>query len=185
MLVFILIMSSIAWLRRRRLPPEDRFGLDFRFSLSSLSRYWAAQKRLDKVLAGILVVAILAAVGTLAYVVATPRVGEKYTEFYILGANGKAADYPRELASGQSGRVTVGIINHEQTTTLYRVEIAIDGQKVNDIAPFNLADEEKREQPVAFKPGSVGTAQKLEFLLYKGDGSEPSDTLHIWIDVKP
>ena len=37
---------------------------------------------------------IVAAIGTLIYVISTPKVGEKFTEFYILGEGGKAEGYP-------------------------------------------------------------------------------------------
>ena len=62
----------------------------------------------DKMLSTILVVAILGALGTLGYVVATTKVGEKFTQFYILGQEGEAADYPQELRIGEVGKVVVG-----------------------------------------------------------------------------
>ena len=47
------------------------------------------------------IIAILGAPGVLGYVIATPTAGEKSTEFYIVGTEGKAADYPRELVVGE------------------------------------------------------------------------------------
>jgi len=47
------------------------------------------------------------------YVIAVPKVGERFTEFYILGLNGKAMDYPSELKLGEGGKVIVGIANRE------------------------------------------------------------------------
>ena len=38
-----------------------------------------------------------------AYVIITPKEGEKFTEFYILGPNGTASDYPTELKVGEEG----------------------------------------------------------------------------------
>jgi len=55
-------------------------------------------------------VAILGAIGTLGYVIATPKVGERFTEVYVLGLESKAIDYPRELKVGEEGRVIVSII---------------------------------------------------------------------------
>lgn len=49
----------------------------------------------DKALSIILVVSMLGAIGTMAFVIATPKVGERFTEFYIL-------DYPTELRMGMS-----------------------------------------------------------------------------------
>lgn len=48
---------------------------------------------------------ILGAIGTLAYVIITPKAGERFTEFYILGLEGKADNYPDELTVGEEGRV--------------------------------------------------------------------------------
>ncbi len=54
----------------------------------------------DRTLSIILMLTILGALGMLGYAIASPRVGERFTEFYIKGLEGKAADYPEELAVG-------------------------------------------------------------------------------------
>ena len=49
----------------------------------------------------------MGALGALGYVIATPRVGKGFTEFYILGLSGRAADYPQDglsHSSEQAGR---------------------------------------------------------------------------------
>jgi len=132
----------------------------------------------------ILAVAVVAAIGTLGYVMATPEVGEKYTEFYILGVNGKAENYPKELSLGKEGRVILGLVNHEQKSEVYRVEVVIDGGKFKTIDPISLKVEEKWEQEVSFKLDSAGLNKKVEFLLYKEAASVPLSTLHLWVDVK-
>jgi uncharacterized membrane protein len=53
----------------------------------------------------------------------TPKQGEKFTEFYILGSEGKAADYPTKLRVGQNGTIIIGIANHEYRTVKYTIEI--------------------------------------------------------------
>ena len=68
----------------------------------------------DKALSIILVIVILGALGALGYAIARPHAGERFTEFYIEGLKGKAADYPEELVVGGEGKVIVGIINREQ-----------------------------------------------------------------------
>ncbi len=78
-------MSIIAWLRQRRLPEEERFDIEFQLKIPS----WGISAR-DKALSITLVLAILGALGMVGYVMATPKVGERLTEFYILGQEGKA-----------------------------------------------------------------------------------------------
>ncbi|WP_297477086.1 DUF1616 domain-containing protein [Thermococcus sp.] len=83
---------------------------------------WERSSRLDRALTVILIVAILVSVGTLGYVVSHPKPGEAFTEFYILGPNGKAEDYPTNLAVGQNGTVIIGIVNHEHRNVTYYVQ---------------------------------------------------------------
>jgi len=46
-------------------------------------------------------------------VVAAPKAGEHFTEFYVLGVEGETDNYPSELVVGQEATVTLGIVNHE------------------------------------------------------------------------
>ncbi|HCP60766.1 MAG TPA: hypothetical protein DIT43_04380 [Dehalococcoidia bacterium] len=137
----------------------------------------------DKVLSVVLVVAILGALGTLGYVIAAPKVGERFTEFYILGMEGKAADYPRELAVGERAEVIVGIVNHEDEVVSYRVEVRIGGVGNDELGPVVLEYEQEWEGAVSFAPDKAGDNQKVEFVLYKGEEVEPYLMLHLWIDV--
>lgn len=132
----------------------------------------------------ILVLAIVGALGMLGYAIASPKAGEKFTEFYILGLDGKAIDYPEELIVGEEGKVKVGIINREQETATYWVEVAIEGAKSNEVGIVTLEDGEKWEGVVGFAPDRVGDNQKVEFLLYKQGWNGVYQRLHLWVDVK-
>jgi uncharacterized membrane protein len=182
-LCFILIMSGLALYRRRSLPPEERFEPNFRSSFSRLALSMKGQRLGEGVLAVLLVIAICGAIGGIVYAVNSPKVGEKFTEFYILDAEGNAANYPKEIALGNEGKVIVGIVNHEQETMTYGVEIDIDGNKVSDTGSIPLDNEAKWEHEVSFAPTRTGANQKIEFLLYKGQGSEPYQRLYLWVDV--
>jgi len=140
--------------------------------------YW------DRMLTITLVVAILGALGLLGYVIATPKAGETFTEFYILGQEGKAADYPKELKVGDEGRVIVGVVNHEGKGISYRVKVVINGKGNAEVGPVVLVHEQKWEGEVSFVPEAAGENQRVEFLLYKDDEVEPCLKLHLWMDVK-
>ena len=71
----------------------------------------------------LLVIAILSSVVALTYVVAFPREGEKFTEFYILGPGHNASGYPHNLTVGQNASVYVGINNHEGRQVHYFVQV--------------------------------------------------------------
>jgi len=107
------------------------------------------------------VLTILGALGTIGYVIATPEVEERFTEFYIVGVEGagvegKPRDYPRELVVGDEGRVMVGIVNHEHETVTYQIEVRIDGVKNNEVDRIVLEHGEKWEEIVRFSLGTLG-----------------------------
>lgn len=184
LLLFIAIMVIIAWYRRKRLPPDERFEIKFGLPFTSLSRSWTSQRQLNKLLSILLAIAIIGAVGILIYSVAVPRVGERFTEFYLLNPGGKAENYPHELVQGEEGRIIIRIVNREHETTGYKIELTINGQRVKEIGPITLDNEEKWEQEEVFIAAIAGPNQKVEFLLYKGTDTESYQRLHLWIDVK-
>ena len=137
----------------------------------------------DRVLSVVLVLAILGALGALGYSVANPAVAERFTEFYILGAGGEAKNYTAELVVGKEARQLVGIINQEQETVTYRLEVITDGVKNNEVEPITLEHNEKWENTVSFTPTHTGTNQKVEFSLYKQGQNQVYESLHLWVNV--
>ncbi|MFC1992225.1 DUF1616 domain-containing protein [Chloroflexota bacterium] len=178
--IFIVITSVVAWHRQRRLAQEERFRVHFNLNLPT----WRRQGLIDKILLGILVAAILGAVGTLIYVIATPRVGEKFTEFYMLGLDGKTIAYPTELKVWEEGSVRIGIINREHEIVSYQLKVRVDGIGNNQMDPIELRHDEKWEEAVSFTPDRAGENQKVEFLLYNNEDTEPYLKLHLWVNTK-
>ncbi len=176
---FIFVMSIIAWTRRERSGKQQRF--DLRFQLGGLG--WG-RTVWDKVLSVVLVISILVVLGSLGYTIARPKAGEKFTEFYVLGAGGKAADYPWELAKGEGGKVVVGIVNHEHHEVRYHVEITLAGTPIGELGPVLLEPEQKWEREVDITPVTAGENQKVEFLLFKEGEEKPCGLLYLWLDVK-
>ena len=134
----------------------------------------------DKLLSVVLLIAML---GALGYFLAIPKVGERFTEFYILGTGGKVADYPEELVVGQEEQFIVGILNHEHETVSYRVGIVVSGVKEVEVGPVVLEHEKKWEGGLSFVPVTVAENQKVEFLLYKQGQTGVYQSLHLWVDV--
>lgn len=176
---FILAVSIIAWVRRRRVEEEERFVLEFQLRMPG----WAGSAG-DKALLVISVIALAGVLGMLGYVIAQPKVGERFTEFYILGVDGEAADYPGELMVGEVGKVIVGIINQEHEAVDYRVEVRIDGMKNNEVGPVVLEHEQRWEGEVSFVPTVSGGNEKVEFWLYQNGEAEPClEPLQLWLSV--
>jgi uncharacterized membrane protein len=136
----------------------------------------------SKMILAILVAVILGVTGTAGCAMSQTR--EKFTEFYILGSEGKATDYPDELKVGEEGTVTVVIINREQETVNYWLEVRIDGVIDNERGPIELVHDQKWEEITGFTPDRDGDNQQVEFLLYKNGQNESYLGLHLWIDVE-
>jgi uncharacterized membrane protein len=137
-----------------------------------------------RLLSIILALAVLGGLGSLGYVMANPKVEEKFTEFYILGLEGRASGYPEKLSVGEKGEVIVGIINREQEVDTYWVEVTIDGVKNTELKPVTLGNAERREEIISFTPNKAGDNQKVEFLLYQQGRDGVYQKLHLWVDVQ-
>jgi len=84
---------------------------------------WENSSKLDKTLTIILIITIITSIGTLSYVITHPKPEEAFTEFYILGPNGKASNYPTNLTVGQNATIIIGIVNHEHKNVTYYIQI--------------------------------------------------------------
>ena len=126
-----------------------------------------------KILIAILVVVIVTALGYLGYIIASPKPGEKFTEFFILNREGEAANYPGQVVSGESVDIVIGIVNHEYKPTSYRVGIrgySIDNEEMRI---DELAHGERFQEMVSLVPQFAGEEQEVEFWLYKNGELEP------------
>jgi uncharacterized membrane protein len=179
--VFIVVAATFALCRRYGLADEERGNIRWNFKFP----FGKNRSVTDRVIFGILMLAILGAAVAMIYAYAYPGEGEKFTEFYILGPGGIAADYASELTVGEEGSVIIGIINREHETASYRVMVTIDGRENGNMGTVILADGEKWEEQMSYIPDRAGDNQKLEFYLYKNENTEPYlKPLRLWLKVK-
>ena len=186
-----------AYWRRMQLPAERRLSLTVDLGVPDWKEYTA----LDKALTVALVASIVVAGGTLAYVILTPRPGETFTEFYILGPGGNASGYPRNLTVNETAGVILGIANHEGASVNYTVRVDLVGVVIvyNASAGFNetvpvsnttwtwrnvtVANGANWTEPYAFSIPKAGL-WKVQFLLFKdGDLSAAYRRLQIYVTV--
>lgn len=163
--------------------------------------------RVDRILSIALFAVLFVVVGVTVAIIVVPYEGEPFTEFYILGPKGKAADYPTEFMAGTPQTVIIGIGNHEHRDVTYTVEtFAIesrfdDGTDQPVIVSATLLDRysvtvphnQTVEQPYTFRVRDPNV-NRIEFLLFK-DGAPPADLpasdhiaasyrdLHLWLLV--
>jgi uncharacterized membrane protein len=131
--LLIFIVGILAIYRWVHTPPDTRYILKINISLPK------HETRLDKVLTIVLVSCIIFAAGLTIFVILTPKQGEHFTEFYILGPNHLASDYPTNLTLGENATVILGIINHENTLMNYTIEVWLSNQTTvfNNISNMN------------------------------------------------
>lgn len=181
--IFTLAMVTIAFLRRRRLPDKEKFFVPFGEFTRNIRTSFKGESRTERILSIILIISIVLAIATTAYVIVKPKEGEKFTEFYILGPDGKASNYPTNLTTGQNGSLIMGVVNHEYTTTDYLLVIKVNNNTLKN-QTLTLSSGEKVEIPYNFTAGTTGQ-KKMEFLLYKlPDNATAYRSLHLWLNVK-
>jgi len=175
---FILAASIVAWYRRSHLDSGERYSV----ALALPEVNWRGMGRTDRLLTLALTASIIFAMGTLIYVVATPKKGEQFTEFYILGMGGMAEGYPTTLRTSEGAGLIVGVVNHEGAPVEYTVQARLDGDPAavrleaesgsarqagaHSFIVGPLDDEAEWEHPVTVTALAPGENLKLEFLLF-------------------
>jgi uncharacterized membrane protein len=178
--LFIVVFSTVALLLRRQLPEDEQFVLAVDVDMKD---WWSAQDQAGRILYGVLAVALLVAVGAALAIVLLPNPTERFTEFYVLGPEGLAENYPREAVAGESISLAVGIANREGVRAEYRIEVRTEEQQIGAAGPIALEDRKVWEGPVQYALPQVGEDQEMLLLLYRDRDSEPYRTLRLWINV--
>lgn len=122
--------------------------------------------KIDRYLSYIIIaVLIIASIGVISIII-NPTPNERFTEFYILGADGKAGNYPTNITLNENGTVVIGLVNHEGVPTNYQLLVKLNNSTLKQ-ETFQLQNNEKKEIYFTFKVNQTGNNQKLEFYLFK------------------
>ncbi|MBA2869068.1 DUF1616 domain-containing protein [Methanococcus maripaludis] len=160
---------------------------------------WKTSSKLDKFLTVILIITVLLSIFTLGYVISAPKQNEKFTEFYLLGSEGKAYDYPTNVFVNEKNEIIIGLVNHEGKSVNYSIEVWFVNltydTKINqtNISNMHLMDEinvtldnravnidenwtKQWESNYTFSVGTSGNWQQW-YLLFKNTDNEEFETL--------
>ena len=211
LVIFTVSMIVITLFRRAALPSDERFSVPFRSIVNNAKGEFfpPSGSRLDRVLSMVLLIAIVAAIGTTIYVIAVPKEGEKFTEFYILGEKKMAADYPDRLFTGTAYLMYIGVGNHEYRNVTYTIETYLAQVDFNettnsstisrmdplDTFKVTLPHNSTEVMPYSVTAPSTGY-NRVEFLLFNetvpGKSVNGMDRinasyrdLHLWVTVRP
>ena len=145
-----------------------------------------SNRRLFQIFSVALIIVLLG-----AWVSLTPVSDRFMTEFYILGPEGKIADYPYQVELGDEVKVNVGLINREKNELNYHYEVWVANnlnpnrrQRLLKSASFVLRPGEKLEFPVSWYMPWVGEDQIVELFLFSKNDPEPYRRLRMWINVQ-
>lgn len=209
LVLFTLIMMIITLYRRARLSDEEKFAVPFEMVKPALKEelFPKGQGKFDKALSIILIAAVIVAAVTTVFVIAFPKDGEKFTEFYILGEDKMADDYPEKFSVNSQQFVWIGIGNHEYRDVTYTVETlllnaewdsATNSSVIHASMPLDrfevsVLDNTTYLEKYYFSVPYTGY-NRLEFLLYNETVPSASASaeekiessyrdLHLWIKV--
>jgi uncharacterized membrane protein len=185
--VIALCMAVSVW-RRSQLPRAEAYPPSGtwqpRTGRKSLS---VSERRIYKLLAAAMLLFSILAI----WVFLVPSPDEYMTEFYILGPNGVAENYPYQVELQDEVSVTLGIANREQRETSYRVEVWVEdpsnpGRRslVHQSGPFRLKPSEVNQGTLSWHMPWAGDDQKVELLLFSNNELKPSHLLRMWVNVR-
>lgn len=202
---FVMAASAVGIARRMGPSRKGRFVVELDLALPR----WPAG-RAGRSVSIFLVVSIVVALGAVGYVSTGLTAREPFTEFYVLGPDGRAQDYPTGFVmengqvaavaygaggdvAGQWGIVILGITNQEGVESAYSLAIRISGQPasfvydgavVDQVQGIRLGQGEKWERQIGFAPQLAGDGQKVEFLLSRGEESAARKSLSLWVNAR-
>jgi uncharacterized membrane protein len=177
--IIIMLLLLITFIQRWRYGTES-----YSFSIGDIRSFFNILKSketqtgpeydpaLEKMLIKTMIIAILIVSAMLIYAKWTNE-PEKFTALYILGANGKAEDYPTQVSVGEPSTILVGIENYEYAPVNYTLLVKL-GEITLTKEDIHLEHEKKWVNNVTFIPQmtssiafSGANKSKLEFQLLK------------------
>ena len=172
--LFLLLLTVIT----RTLTPEDkRYFVDYQGFIESLRADDEKMGDIERMLFIALIGSIIIASSMLIYAKLTFE-DEEFSALYILGPDGKAEGYQKDLYIGEPSTITVGVENYEHAATDYTLQVKL-GTGVLETRKITLAHKEKWLEDITFVPDRTGDRLKLEFVLYKDRRSYRS--VHLWV----
>jgi len=194
--LFTWLMIVIAHYRRAILPYEERFRMPFSaISGKILNELFPPnESRVNRVLSFILVLVVIVTILTTAFVIAFPKEGERFSEFYILGEKQRSADYPENIIAGHPYPLYIGVGNHEHRNVTYTIETwtlrtefdtmtnttSIQSMNLLDRQSLVLSHNENKTIPTILFVNNTGD-NRVEFILFNetvpGPGVSGSDRI--------
>ena len=205
------VMVLFAHYQRAVLPREERFRVSFSAIAGRIRGEFLPQgeKGVNRFLSVVLTIIILVVIITTVYVIVAPKEGaERFSEFYILGEEQTAADYPDIISPGENYPMYIAVGNHEYRSINYTIETwatntefdtmtnssTIVEMDPNDRLSLTLSHNETKILPFNLFVSKSGY-NRMEFLLFNESVPGPDVTgsdrinasyrdLHLWVNTR-
>ena len=128
----VISLILITWLlvlfahyQRAVLPVEERYRVSFPAIIGRIRQEFLpkGEKGVDRFLSVVLTLIILVVIVSTIYVIVAQKEGaERFSEFYILGEEQTASDYPEIVSPAENYPMYIGIGNYEYRTMNYTIE---------------------------------------------------------------
>jgi uncharacterized membrane protein len=186
--VFTLLCSIVASVRRYRLPRERRFAINWPdWHHIRLKAARLGGTRFDRTLSVVLIIAIITSVAVTSYAVVMPKPNEHFTEFYLLGTNDTLSNYTTQYKVGVPTPVTVVIVNHEKTDVTYDLVVTANNSTQREIIyseQVMIPSGQQWEKSIDLVLNHPSDNALLDFALYANQTTtNPYRDVHLWVNV--
>ena len=186
--VFTLLCSIVASVRRYRLPRERRFAINWPdWHHIRLKAARLGGTRFDRTLSVVLIIAIITPVAVTSYAVVMPKPNEHFTEFYLLGTNDTLSNYTTQYKVGVPTPVTVVIVNHEKTDVTYDLVVTANNSTQREIIyseQVMILSGQQWEKSIDLVLNHPSDNALLDFALYANQTTtNPYRDVHLWVNV--
>lgn len=181
--IYTIILVIATVYSRNRFPENIQFSIQFN-KISEIINNEIPKNKMDLILTITIMLTIILAISGIIYIITTPKMGEKFTEFYILGNSGNAENYSTELKLNSTTTLLTGVVNHEYSVVNYTIQIVLD-EDILSTEKLVLKHNEIWQNNISFIPDKVGVDKKLELFLFKENNfTIPYRRLHLWTNIK-
>lgn len=179
--IYTIVLVFATIYKRRELSEDVQFSIQLDGIFNAINDGLRPKNRSDLVVTIILIFTMMLAIGMMYHAIVTPKVGEKFTEFYVLNSSGKTYNHS-DLRFNSSLTLLIGVTNHEHSPVNYTIQVALD-KNILTSRELTLNHDQIWENYVTLLPEGNEHGDKLELLLFKeNDLKTPYRSLYLWMN---
>lgn len=204
--LFLIGCVLLAFVRRLRLPREDRFRLPINRWSASLRGFLFPGSLSDSLVNIVLAISLIAGLSAVGYAFAVPQPDAEFSSFALLTrtSDGQfvSSGYPTNFTQDQPQELVVSVANNQRSEADYTVVAELQQVRTNQQNRLQvLSEQEQRRFSVTLEPNETwrrphdirpqqsGKNLRLVYYLYEGDAPEDPNPrtanqhLQLWINV--